>query len=246
MIVRTEAIILRSINFGETSQIVTLYTRQMGTIAVIAKGSRGLKSRFGSTLQPMAHVQVVFYHKSSREVHTLSESSHITLFRKIYRQLDRMAVGIRIIETARVLMPRPEPDEFAFEMFLDVLNRLEKAGDRWSNLLPYFQIKLSAALGFALALDREEVRHIGSAGGFLSLTDGNVSESKPGGPSVSASRRAIRAVGVFVHADLDVVMRMELEQPISLEVIQLVESYLKYHFEDFRPSRSKAVFDRIL
>lgn len=246
MIVKTEAIVLRSVNYGETSQIVTLYTRAMGTVAVIAKGARSQKSRFGSALQLMSHVQVVFYFKNSRNVHTLSESTHLTLFRKIYRELDRMAVGVQIIESVRVLMLHPEPDEFAFDLVLDVLTRLEEADDRWANLLPYFQLRLSATLGFAPALDREDVRGIGSAGGFLTLTDGSVSESKPAEPSAPASRSAIRAIGVIVHAKLDTVMRMDLENSVLLEVVDLVETYLRYHVEGFRPSRSKAVFDRIL
>jgi DNA repair protein RecO (recombination protein O) len=246
MIVRTEAIVLRSVNYGETSQIVTLYTQAMGTMAVIAKGARGQKSRFGSALQLMSHVQVVFYFKKSRNVHTLSESTHLTLFRKIYRELDRMAIGLQVIESIRVLMPHPEPDEFTFGMLLDVLKRLEEADNRWNNLLPYFQLRLSAALGFAPALDREDVRGIGSAGGFLSLTDGNVSESKPAESSAPASRKAIRAIGVLVHTELDTVMLMDLERPVLLEIVELVEMYLRYHVEDFRPSRSKAVFDRIL
>ena len=246
MIVRTEAIVLRSISYGETSQVVTLYTRSMGTVAVMAKGWRGPRSKFGSALQPMSHVQVVFYHKASRNVHTLSESSHITLFRKTSRELGRMAVGVRMIETMLILMPHPEPDEPAFDMLLDVLQRLDEVDHHWINLLPYLQLRLSGSLGFAPALDREDVRQIGSAGGFLVLTDGSISESKPAEPAAQASRRAIRALGVLVHADLDVVMRMDLDKPVSDEVVQLVETYLRYHVEDFRPSKSKAVFDRIL
>lgn len=246
MIVKTEAIVLRSVNYGETSQIVTLYTRTMGTVAVMAKGARSPKSRFGSALQPMSHAQVVFYFKNSRNVQTLSESTHLTLFRKIYRELDRMAIGVQIIESVRVLMPHPEPDEFAFDSLLDVLTRLEEADERWANLLPYFQLRLSVTLGFAPALDREDVRGIGSVGGFLSLTDGTVSEFKPTGPSAPASRTAIRAIGVIVHANLDTVMRMDIENAVLHEVVELVDLYLKYHVEDFRPSRSKVVFDRIL
>ena len=133
MIVKTEAIILRSINYGETSKIVTLYTRQLGTIAVMAKGSRNPKSKFGSSLQPMSHVQVVFYYKPSRNVHTLSESTHSTLFRRTCRELERMAVGVQIIESVRVLLPHPEPDEMAFDMLVEVLTRLDTVEEHWSN-----------------------------------------------------------------------------------------------------------------
>lgn len=246
MLIRTEAIVLRSVNYGETSQIVTLFTRQMGTVAVMAKGARGPKSRFGSALQPMSHVQVVFYYKNSRDVHTLSECTHVTMFRRLWKELDRMSIGIRMVELVGILMRRPEPDEQAFDTLLEVLTRLDRAERHWLNLLPYFELQLTASLGFAPAIDADDVRQIGEAGGFIDLTDGNVSESKPGATSSPASRRAIRAIGVLVHAELDTVMRMNLDRSVYLEVVQLIESYLRYHVEDYRASRSKTVFDRIL
>ena len=151
-----------------------------------------------------------------------------------------------MIELVGVLMARPEADEYTFETLLGVLVRLNEADERWSNLLPYFFLQLSAALGFAPIVERENVRRIGSSGGFFSLDNGDVSTAKPHGPSSSASRKAIRAIGVMVHADLDTIMRMDLDRQVSEEVLQLVESYLRFHVEDFRPSRSKPVFDRIL
>lgn len=245
MIIRTEAVVLRSVKYGETSQIVTLFTRRLGTIAVMARGARAAKSKFGSTLRPMSHVQVVFYHKPSREVHTLSECTHLTLFKRLYADIGRMAVGIRIVETVGTLFPRPETDESVFGATLDVLHELEESEQNWPNLLPYFQLRLCASLGFAPMLERETVRQIGSSGGYLSLEDGSISEARPAGPSTASSRRALRAFGVLVHADRDTSLRMNLDDSTFREVVDIVESYLRYHVEDFRPSRSKAVFEQI-
>ena len=237
---------LRGVKYGETSQIVTLFTRRMGTVAVMARGARGAKSRFGSSLQPLSHVQVVFYFKPARDVHTLSESSHISLFSRTSRDLERMATAVRIVETVASLYPRPEPDERMFDILLEILTRLNQAEDRWKNLLPFFQLQISASLGFSPMVDREDVRSVDSAGGYFSLIDGSISRRKPSSPSVSATRSTLRAVGILVHADLDTIMQMNLDKPVLDEVIDLVESYLRYHVEDFRPSRSKTVYDRIL
>lgn len=246
VIIRTEAIVLRSVNYGETSQIVTLFTRRLGTVAVMARGARGPKSKFGSSLRPLSHIQVVFYHKSSRDVHTLSECSHLSLFQRTYSDMSRLAVGVRIIELVGTLLGRPEPDERAFDLLLEVLGRLETAEQRWTNLLPYWQLQLTVGLGFAPMIDRETVTAIDGGGGFLELVDGSISKTKPRSASRPASRRAIRALGVFVHTDLDTVMRMDLDAEALHEVVELADSYIQYHVEDYRPSRSKDVFSRIL
>jgi DNA repair protein RecO (recombination protein O) len=245
MIVRTEAIVLRSVKYGETSQIVTLFTRRLGTIAVMARGARGTKSKFGSSLRPMSHVQVVFYHKPTRDVHTLSECTHLTLFKRLYVEMARMATGVRIVETIGTLFPRPEADEMVFDAALSALMVLEDSDQNWVNLLPYFQLQLCASLGFAPMVDPDAVRQIGSQGGFLSLENGSISATKPTGPSTPASRRVIRAIGVLVHAGLDNSIRMSLDSTTYGELVEAVESYVRYHVEDFRPSRSKAVFDVI-
>ena len=65
MIVSTDAIVLRSMKYGETSKIVTLYSKKFGKIKVIAKGARSAKSKFGASLEPMMHSSVIFYKKGT-------------------------------------------------------------------------------------------------------------------------------------------------------------------------------------
>ena len=67
-IVHSDAIVLRSIDYGETSRIVTLFTRERGKIGVMAKGARANRSRFGSTLEPLSHINVVLYYKPGRDL----------------------------------------------------------------------------------------------------------------------------------------------------------------------------------
>ena len=67
MLVTTEAIVLRSRKHGETSKIVTLYSREYGKVDVIAKGARDIKSKFGGALEAFAESRIVFYKKDKPE-----------------------------------------------------------------------------------------------------------------------------------------------------------------------------------
>ena len=49
---KTEAVVLRSIRYGEADRVVHLYSATRGRIGAIAKGSRRPKSRFGGRLEP--------------------------------------------------------------------------------------------------------------------------------------------------------------------------------------------------
>lgn len=56
---KTEAIVLRSIRYGEADRILHLYTPRHGRISAIAKGARRATSRFGARLEPFFRIRVV-------------------------------------------------------------------------------------------------------------------------------------------------------------------------------------------
>src|SRR6202035_2150868 len=56
---KTEAIVLRSIRYGEADRILHLYTPRHGRVSAIAKGARRSKSRFGARLEPFFRIEVM-------------------------------------------------------------------------------------------------------------------------------------------------------------------------------------------
>jgi DNA repair protein RecO (recombination protein O) len=56
---KTEAIVLRSIRYGEADRILHLYSEDRGRLSAIAKGARRLKSRLGGRIEPFARVQLI-------------------------------------------------------------------------------------------------------------------------------------------------------------------------------------------
>lgn len=245
-IVRTEAVVLRSLDYGETSQIVTLFTREKGKLGVMAKGARRPKSSFGATLQPMAYTQVVFYYKPTRTLQTLSESSHVESFHRLRRDLKRITAGLRIAELVDALMETEDPAPDVFALLVRVLRRLNAAERRASNVWPYVQLRLAQRLGVAPAVDRERVEAVTEDEGVLSLVDGGV---YPAGEAPEeprrASRAALRAYAVCARADLDTVMRLEMSPAVRQEVEGLVRDFLRYQFDDAYPDRSRSVIAQI-
>ena len=195
--------VLRSIDYGETSQIVTLFTQEKGKLGVMAKGARRPKSSFGATLQPMAYTQVVFYHKPSRTLQTLSESSHVQSFHRLREKLPTITVGLRIVELVDALMEEEDPQPAAFALVVRALHRLNIAEARVSNLWPYVQLQLAQILGVAPAVDRTRVEAVTGDEGLLSLADGGVypADGTPDQPK-RASRAALRACDASPELEL--------------------------------------------
>lgn len=244
-IVRTEAVVLRSLEYGETSQIVTLFTRKRGKVGVMAKGARRPNSSFGATLQPMAYTQVVFYYKPTRNLQILSESSHVTSFHRLRSTLQHITIGLRIVELVDALVEEEDPQPDVFSMTVRALRRLNGLEARAANLWPFVQLRMAECLGIAPSIRREQVDAVEEEG-LLSRANGGVypANAAPEAP-LRASRSALRAYAVFARADLDTVMRMELEPEVRREVEHLIREFLRYHVEAAYPDRSQSVIAQI-
>lgn len=244
MIFRTEAIVLRTIPYGETSRIVTLFTRARGKITVIAKGVRVPGSRFGASLEPLTYSEIVFYFKQGRGIHMLRESSIVTPLLKIHRDVRCLGVGLRVIELVSALLHDEEENPFLFNLLLQVLHYLNRPLRFPENLLSYFQLRLAGALGFAPRIDRDAVVALPADGAHVSLESGEILRA-PGQATRHASRSAIRTFAIFARADIDSVVKLELAPAVRMEADRLVEEFMRYHVEESYPRRTRRVLDQI-
>ncbi len=102
-IIKTEAVVLSKINYGDTSSIVSLYTESDGKLSAIVKGGRGPKSKIGKIIDPLNHLQVIIYKKTTRDVQILSDANLISHFVNIKEDLDATKYSFAIIELVKNL-----------------------------------------------------------------------------------------------------------------------------------------------
>lgn len=252
MIVRTDAVVLHAFDYGETSRIVRLLTRQHGVIGALARGARRPTSQFGSTLQPMAYVQAVYYWRPQRGLQTLKETSHVVRFRRLTAEVDRLTLGLRVVEIARGLLEEGEAHPLALDLVVRTLDGIDESEAHVANAVPWFQLRFASLLGFAPDVQREDVLALGDEGGRLLLESGTLA---PLGPSadgllsaesgVRASRAALRAFAVLARTDLDTSTRMRLDPDTRREVEGLVDAYLRVHTEATFPERVRHVTDQL-
>src|SRR4051812_44101599 len=129
---KTEAVVLRSLRFGEADRVVHLYTLERGRVGAVAKGVRKTKSRFGARLEPLSHVELLL-HEGSGELQTVTGVELRRSHRSAREDGYRLRVGLIGLETMLRLFPEPEPNPRALEAltrFLDLLDELEIGAPR--------------------------------------------------------------------------------------------------------------------
>lgn len=243
MILRTDAVVLRSMRYGETSRIVTLFTRERGKVAVLARGARTVKSRFGSTLEPLSLVEALVSMRPTRTLQTLRETSHRARLR-LTDDLDKISVGLRIAELTNALTEDEEPSPRVFDLVASTLVGLDAldpaSGERPAAALLYFELRLAHLLGFTPRFTRDAVLEVTDEGGVLRLETGEI-EPLGMGNGRRATRAALRAFATAARADLPVVLAMRLDPETEAEVATLANTYLRHHTDDAFPTRSDAV-----
>jgi DNA repair protein RecO (recombination protein O) len=148
----TEAVVLRSIRFGEADRVLHLYTEAHGRIGAVAKGVRKTMSRFGARLEPLSHVELVL-HRGRGELQTVTAAQLVRSHREAREDYYRFSVGMIGAEAMLRLFSEEEANERAFvalTRFLDLLDSTPHAADR-PTLDPLglaFQLKLLWLAGY--------------------------------------------------------------------------------------------------
>lgn len=126
---KTDAIVIRLVDFSESSLIVTLFTRDFGKISGLAKGARRPKSAFESALDLLAVCRIVFLHKSSEALDLLTEAKLLRRFRAANRDLSRLYAGYYIAELLGDLTETGDPHPELFDAADAALLALDEDGD---------------------------------------------------------------------------------------------------------------------
>lgn len=153
-IVTTEGLVLRSFRQGDTSRVATLFTRELGKIAVIAKGVRVPGSPFGASLEVFAHAQYVVYFRRGRDLQMLKTGDLERDGTAVLRNYQRYRAASAVVEFLDRMLLEEEPEPRLLSLALRALRRVERGpvGDL-SELVRAFQLRAASLLGYAPRLD---------------------------------------------------------------------------------------------
>lgn len=150
---KTTAIVIRVVDFSETSCIVTMFTRSLGKITALAKGARRPKGPFESAIDLLALCRIVFIHKTSDAMDLLTEAKLERRFRSANRDLDRLYGGYYTAELLRLLTDDADPHPELFDLAERTLREIDDDGNP-RVLVPKFEANMLRILGHAPMLSR--------------------------------------------------------------------------------------------
>jgi DNA repair protein RecO (recombination protein O) len=231
---KTEAVVLRSIRYGESDRVLHLFTLARGRVGAIAKGARKTTSRFGGRLEPFSHVELVL-HEGRGELQTVTAADLLRSHDASRVDAYRMAAGHIGLEAVLRLFLEGDENARAFHAltrFLDLLDETPATLPARPGLDPLvlsFQLKLLWLSGYL-----PHLAGCASCGEEVAL----VGFSPQAGGAVCA---ACEAGSLAVSADGFAGVRALLERPLAdaagaglsergrRDALRVIESSYEYH-----------------
>ena len=169
---KTEAIVLRSIRYGEADRILHLYTPHRGRIAAIAKGARRARSRFGARLEPFLRVRLVL-REGRGELYSVTGADTVAAHAGVRDHAATLDAAARACDAVSRLFETDDPHPEVFTLLANELALLDDSpvhGTPANGLA--FRLKLLLAAGILPQLaacaacgEQEHLRGFSAAAG---------------------------------------------------------------------------------
>jgi DNA repair protein RecO (recombination protein O) len=172
---KTEAVVLRTIRYGEADRVLHLYTEDRGRVGAVAKGVRRVRSRLGGRLEPLSRVRLVL-HEGRGELCTVSQADTVHAHPALRERRVPLERASQACEAVLRLLDSSDPNRPAYNLLCNELSLLDSHPERATRAQALaFRLKLLLAAGFAPELAScaacGETEHLGafspSAGGVV-------------------------------------------------------------------------------
>lgn len=272
MLVNTPAIVLRSVDFKESSKIVTLLTRQQGRIGVMARSLKRPKSRMGGLMEHGAILDAVLYVKQSRQVQDIKEAMQRQATFAIHSDMEKMAIASATLEMLDQMSTEHESNAELYDFAESLLTWLHATTHSPVNLFPYIQLRLAGIMGIGLqnevsgkvAADKTGPGDPDGSGPegpedpdgsgqgtvdrelYLNVEEGNLSDEPGEGLSYRLSPGQSAYLWHALSGRRKRLLELQVASADRKHLIYHLDVYLQHHVEGIRSRKSDRIFQQIL
>ena len=157
-LITTDAIVLKSMRWGEADRIVIFFSRKLGKVRGIARGARRMNSRFGGALEPFTYVNLTVFDRRNDSLASISHVEILENFTALREDLQRMSAAARMVSVVEGMTADRDPSHELVCALQGGLRALCESRDLILTTL-IFQIHVLTLTGF-----RPQIDHCASCG----------------------------------------------------------------------------------
>lgn len=144
--VRVDAVVLRHSDYGEADRLLTVFTRQMGKLRVIAKGARKIASRKAGHIEPFTHVRLQL--AKGKDMFLVTQADTVDAYLPLRDDLTLTGQAAYVLELLdRFSYEEQTESPSTFKLLTETLARLAAQADVWV-VIRYYEMRLLDHVGF--------------------------------------------------------------------------------------------------
>ncbi|HEY0041855.1 MAG TPA: DNA repair protein RecO [Flavisolibacter sp.] len=244
MIAKTKGIVLRSIKYGETSLVVTMFTELFGVQSYLVNGVRTASKKGtskASLFQPASILELVAYHNEFNKLQRLREYKWEFLYQNLLSDVPKNAVALFMIELLTKCLKQPEPNPDLFYFTEDALHHLDTASNAVTGNFPlFFALHLAVFFGFRINNEFSEEKH------YLDLEEGRFAEDQPSHQYYLIDREAAAVSEILKIQQPHELEQIYLNQDMRRRILHGMEQFYAFHVPEFGTMRTLPVLREIM
>jgi DNA repair protein RecO (recombination protein O) len=244
LIAKTKGIVLRSVKYGETSLVVSVYTELYGLQSYLVNGVRTAPKRGGAKatfFQSSSLLDLVVYHNEFSSLQRIREFKWAVLYQHLLSDVVKNAVASFMIELLTKCVKEPEGNPDLFYFLEDSLLHLDKAsGPVTANFPLFFALHLPYFFGFRISDEYTADQH------YLDLLEGVFVPTQPGHNQYLQDREAEITSYILKAQQPTDLEDLHLNQELRRRLLTAYEQYYVLHLPEFGALKSLPVLREMM
>ena len=249
MLVKTEAIVLHSLKYGETRLIVDLFTKEAGRLSCIVPLPKTPKSRLKKQyFQPMTLLEVEVDLRQRLRLQKMKDARLQSAYATIPFSPDKLALSLFVAEFLCHALRSEQQNPSLFTYICDSMQWLDMADKGYANFHLTFLMRMSRFLGFYPNLEvrgeRIEVRDLSGIEMFFDLREGQFCTSAPTHRDFLQPDDA-RRIHTLMRMDFPTMHLYRLSHTDRNRITSVLLHYYRLHIPQFPELKSLAVLQEL-
>jgi DNA repair protein RecO (recombination protein O) len=246
----TKGIVLRTVKYGETSVIVTIFTELFGVQSYLVNGVRTF-SKKGSgkanLFQPSAILDMVVYHSELKQLQRINEFRWSHLYQHILSDVKKNAVALFMVELLIKCLKQPEEHSDLFHFVEDAFLHLDESSETVTANFPlYFALHLPVFFGFRIPPNPLKGAFKDSENLYLDLREGSFETKQPDHPYFIEGKQATITAELLMVMQPEELEEIKLNHDFRRNLLYVFEKYYALHIQDFGTLKTLPVLREIL
>jgi len=242
MIYSSKGIVLRTIKYGETSVIASIFTELFGIQSYMVNGVRTSgKTGKAHFFQPASILEMQVYHNELKNLQRIKDLKWAVLYKNIFSDVTKNSVALFMVELLQKNLKQPETNEDLFHFCEDAFLQLDQADPQVTANFPiYFSIQIAQILGFRLRDNYSQERNI------FNLYEGSFSDERMATEnqlSIEISFEISQILKAVHPQDLG---EIKMNKNTRMAILKNLESYYAWHVPEFGTMKTLNVLTEVL